>query len=410
MVAEIKRETTADEAVKESFIRDPHSLYVHMRANAPVFATNTPNGRRIWIVTRYEDGVAALNDPRLSSSVRDATDLVDKDSVEARNIASLPPALRENLLSMDGPDHTRLRALVSRAMVPARMAKLRPDIERIVDELLDRMAEHETVDLISALAFHVPTRVACVLLGMPATDSQQLSRWTQTLVSMSFASLERFAADGAALYSYIVSLAESKRANPGDDLISALIDVRNASEQITEVELMSLIGIMILGGFETTMNLIGNGTLTLLRHPEQLAALRQNPELVPGAVEELLRYNGPVHLSTFRYTMEEVRIGETTIPAGEVVMISLLSANRDDRRFADGEALDIRRGDRGHLAFGHGAHFCVGAALARLMGLVTFSKLLARFPGLRLAKPAEELTWNRSLLMRGLQSLPVHLR
>ncbi|WP_285751553.1 cytochrome P450 [Lentzea sp. NBRC 105346] len=390
------------ETLGPEFLRDPYPTYAQLRAHAPVFPTITPNGMKIWVVSRYEDAKVVLADPRFSKSVRDAAHLFDPDTVEARNLMCLPPSLRDNLLSIDPPDHTRLRRLVSRACTVRQVEALRPSIERIVNDLLDRMSG--TFDLMSSFSTQLPVKVICALLGVPESDSPALLGWTQTMVSLSVAPAETVAADSKALHEYIVGLIAAKRANPADDLITSLIAVG----ETTEDELISLIAVMIIGGFETTSNLLGNAVLALLQHPEQLRDLRENPDLIRGAVEELIRFDGPTHTSTFRYTTEDVEIGGTVIPAGEIVFASLISANRDERAFPDGDRLDVRRDSRAHLAFGHGIHFCIGAALARLETEVALGGLLARFPHLSLAVPAEELQWRMSLLTRGLEALPLH--
>ncbi len=391
------------------FIRDPYPAYAGLRESMPVVRGTTPNGMDVWLVTRYEDAQVVLTDPRFSKSIEHAGGVIDPHSTEARNLMSMPAAIRNNLLSIDPPDHTRLRRIVARAFTARRVEQLAPSIEKIVDELLDEMAEHDSVDLIPALSVQVPTRVICALLGVPEEDTPRLLRWSLTMVQMSTAPLERFAADSAAFHEYLVALVARKRAEPADDLISSLVQLRDTEGELSDDELISLIAVLIIGGFETTSNLIGNGTLALLQQPQRLAELRDNPELLPAAVDELIRYDCPVHMSTLRFTTEPVTVGDTTIPSGEVVLVSLLSANRDPAQFAHPDELDFGRENRSHLGFGYGIHFCIGGALARLEGVVTFGKLLARFPNLRLAAPVEELPWRLSLLTRGLESLPVNL-
>ncbi|TWP49939.1 cytochrome P450 [Lentzea tibetensis] len=389
------------------FIRDPHPTYARLRADAPVFPTLTPNGMKIWVVTRHDDARDVLSDPRLSKSVRDAMHLLDPDTAEARNFAALPGPLRDNLLSVDGPDHLRLRRLVSRACTVRQVESLCPGIERIVGSLLDGMEGYDVVDLVSAFAAQLPVKVICALLGVPEEDSPALLEWTQTMVSLSFAPVERVAAHSRALHDHIAGLVMTKRVAPGADLISSLIHLRDTEDELTEDELISLIAVMIIGGFETTSNLIGNAVLALLQNPEQLRILRHDPDLVRGAVDELIRFDGSVHTSTFRYTTEPVEVAGVTIPAGAVVFVSLLSANRDESAFEHAGQLDVTRDARAHLGFGHGVHYCIGAALARIETEVALRELITRCPNLRLAVPAEELRWRMSLLSRGLEALPL---
>jgi len=267
--------------------------------------------------------------------------------------------------------------------------------------------DDDPVDLIDHFAFPLPMTVICELLGVPDGDRQEFRAWSTTVLSD--APDQEVRAASTAMADYLVDLLAVKRAKPADDLLTGLIQARDHEDRLNEQELVSMVFVLLVAGHETTVNLIGNGTLALLRHPDQLARLRQDPSLVPGAVEELLRYNGPVNLATMRYTTEPVRLGDVEIPAGEFVLVSLASANHDDRRFADPERLDIGREATGHLAFGHGIHYCLGAPLARLEGEVAFRQLFDRFPGLRLAAAPAELRWRNSTLIRGLVRLPVHL-
>jgi cytochrome P450 len=268
-------------------------------------------------------------------------------------------------------------------------------------------AEHATVDLLDALAFPLPIAVISELLGVPHADRERLRAWSKAFTSGVPIDVLINASDEVS--HYLADLVAAKRAQPTDDLLSDLVQVTDEGDRLSENELVSMALLLIVAGHETTVNLIANSVLALLRHPDQLAALRADPSLMPGAVEEFLRYDGPIHIATLRFTTEPVPVGDVTIPAGEFVMISLLAANRDGERFSDPDRLDITRPVGGHLAFGHGIHYCVGAPLARLEAQITLSRLLARFDTLTLAGDPTELVWRGSLLIHGLRNLPVRL-
>jgi cytochrome P450 len=312
------------------------------------------------------------------------------------------------MLNSDPPDHTRLRRLVGKAFTPRRIEQLRPRVEEISDELLDTLAGRTEFDLIDSFAFPLPTTVICELLGIPPADRESFRVWSNTLVSTSGAQETREAS--TAMAAYLVTLMADKRTNPADDMLTALLHARDNEDKLTENELISMVFLLLVAGHETTVNLIGNGMLALLGNPDQLAALRADFSLLPRAVEEFLRYEGPVNLTTLRYTTGPVRIGNVTVPAGEFVLVALSSANRDPEQFDDADRLDVTRSPGGHLAFGHGIHFCLGAPLARLEGEVAFEQLLRRFPDLRLAVDPGQLRWRASTLMRGVEALPVTVR
>ncbi|QUQ65825.1 2-methoxy-6-polyprenyl-1,4-benzoquinol methylase, mitochondrial [Kutzneria sp. CA-103260] len=360
----------------------------------------TPNGMRVWLVTRYADVRAGLADPRLSKDVVAAGQILGDGGDEGKALLALPPSIAVNLLSMDAPQHTRLRKIANAAFTPARARELRPRIAEIVDSLLSGLAGRERVDLVTEIARPLPILLMCELLGLPAADADRLRGWTETLVSMSTRSVEEYGAAGHALHDYLTDVI----AEPSSDLVRDLV-----TADLTELELVSLLAVMVIGGFETTANLIGTAMLALFAHPDQLAQLRDDPSLLPGAVEELIRFDGPVHMGTFRYTKESVTFGDTVIPAGEVVMLSLLSANRDEEQFADADRLDLTRAPAGHVGFGHGAHYCLGAALARVECEAMLGGLLDRFPEISLAEPAASIPWQFTLLTRGVESLPVRL-
>ncbi|WP_181809631.1 cytochrome P450 family protein, partial [Streptomyces shenzhenensis] len=376
-------------------LADPYTGYARLREAGPVHRVAGTDGLPAWLVTRYEDVRQALADPRLS------LDKANAGPGGYRGLA-LPPALDANLLNMDPPDHTRVRRLVSRAFTPRRVALLREPVRRTADALLDAMAPLGRTDLIAAYAAPLPIAVICELLGVPAEDRPDLRAWTDALVVPDPARPERAKEAVGALLAFFSLLLARKRAEPADDLLSAMIAVRDEEDRLSEDELMSLAFLILFAGYENTVHLIGNATLALLRNPGQLAALRADPERLGPAVEELARYDGPAPLAIRRFPTEDVTIGGVTVPAGETVLLSLAAAHRDPRRFPDPDRLDIGRDATGHLALGHGIHYCLGAPLARLETEIALGALLERFPRLGLDVPVDRLVWRPSMRTRGL--------
>src|SRR5580693_1742719 len=413
-------ETTAPfepQPLGDGYFQDPLSVFARMREQSPVTSVITPEGQRAWLITRYEDVRKALADPRLS-----------KDWRKLRSPGFVPDPsvgfLMAHMLNADPPDHTRLRRLVQKAFTPGRVAGLRPRIEAITASLLDAMAGGRSggggsareadpagdgvIDLITEFAFPLPMTVICELLGIPDGDREEFKTWSQVILS-STATFDEYRAAGGAMYGYFTRLLTDKRAAPADDLLSALITARDSGDSLDEPELLAMIFLLLVAGHETTVNLIATGTLALLTHPSELARLRSDPSLLPGAVEELLRYANPLNHATDRYAPEPLEVGGVLIPAGEPVLVVTSSANRDPARFPDPDRLDLGRDASGHVAFGHGIHYCVGAPLARLEGEIAFGALLSRFPGLSLAVDPATLRWRPSSLIHGLETLPVRL-
>jgi cytochrome P450 len=389
---------------------NPFPLFAEIRVLGPVHAVTLADGHEAWLVVRYDEARAALNDPRFSKDMQAA--LATNASVVAEGLPG--PAFARHMLVVDPPDHTRLRRLVSAAFSVRRIDGLRPRVHAIVDDLLDGVAAHgpqSRVDLVAAFAFPLPFTVICELLGVPEPDRASLGRELGALLSPTATppEYERAKRASDAVVGMLGALVEAKQNVPGDDLVSALISARDGDERLNQQELLSTIFQLIVAGHDTTTSLIGNSVVALLRHPDQLAALRSDPTKIPAAVEEFLRYDGPVPHSTFRYATEPVEIAGVTIPAGAQVIISLAAADRDAGHYAEPEELDIDRADVRHLAFGHGIHFCLGAALARMEGQIALDSLLQRFPQLRLAVPPEELHWGHGdgLVLRGLSELPI---
>lgn len=391
----------------DSYFQDPLSVFARMREKRAVTPVITPEGQRAWMITRYDEVRSALADPRLAKDWRKLMDPVHRPDPSVGFLLA-------HMLNADPPDHTRLRRLVQKAFTPGRVAALRPRVEAITASLLDAMARHAAdsadgvTDLITDFAFPLPMTVICELIGIPDDDREDFSAWSQVILS-STATMEEFRAAAASMYGYFMPLLAAKRAAPADDLLSALILARDNADSLTEPELLAMMFLLLVAGHETTVNLIASGTLALLAHPAELARLRAEPGLLPGAVEELLRYANPLNHATDRYAPEPVTIGGVTIPAGESVLCVTSSANRDPRRFADPDRLDVGRDASGHVGFGHGIHYCLGAPLARLEGEIAFGALLARFPALSLAADPSSLRWRPSSLIHGLEKLPVRL-
>jgi cytochrome P450 len=390
---------------EDAYYQDPAGFFAWLRESRPVAPVRMQGRGRCWFITRYPDARAALADPRLANDVHRWPGGGRQRPSEAAG------GVHAHLLNTDPPAHTRLRRLVHQAFTPASVARLRPRAEQIAAGLLDEMAAAGGVtDLVARYARPLPGAVLCELLGIPESDRA----WVD-------AAEADYGKPGQAdrvtreLGGYLTELIAARRADPGDDLLSALAVVRDdVSEDgsgagLTDTEARSLAFQIIMGGFGTTVNLIGSSTLALLTHPEQLARLRADRSLLPSAVEELLRVTNPLNHATDRFTTEEFTISGVAIPAGETVFTAISSANRDPGRFPDPDRLDVRRDASGHLAFGFGIHYCLGAPLARVEAEVALGALLARFPRLALAVPPQQLRWRPVSLMHGLESLPVRL-
>ncbi|MDH6709102.1 cytochrome P450 [Kitasatospora sp. MAA19] len=384
------------------FLRDPYPTYAALRRNGAVQKLPGTGHKAGYVVTGYSEAKQALADPGLSKDT--ARFFAGKETGR-----SLHPAVSQNMLATDPPDHTRLRRLVTKAFTPGAVDRLRPYILDLADALTDSWVPGGRVDVIERLAIPLPVTVICQLLGVPTADRDRIRAWSTDL----FAAGDHKRIDTAshALAEYMAELVAFKRRAPDDALLSALVNVRDSDgDHLTEQELVSLAVLLLVAGHETTTAAIGNAVLALLQHPHQLELLRSDPNRIESAVGELLRYDSAVTIATWRWAPEPVRVGETDIPAGSPVSVSPGAANRDPARFADPDRLDLEREDaHAHLAFGHGIHRCLGAPLARAEVATALHVLLARFPELRLGQPADQLRWRHSRLIRGLESLPVLL-
>ncbi|NKZ06701.1 cytochrome P450 family protein [Actinomadura latina] len=384
-----------------AFSEDPYTVYAELRERGPVHPIDFPRGATAFLVVDHEHGRAALNDPRLSKDVAHSAVPVNGEQF-----------FGGTMLAMDPPDHTRLRGLMAKAFTAGRVEKLRPRVQEIADALLDGIAARGGADLIEDLAVPLPVQVICELLGVPASDRARFRAWTAVLTVPALTAEARASRRDAAreFNGYLSEAIAARRAAPEDDLISALITARDGDSALAEAELLAAIALLLIAGHETTVNLIGNGVLALLQAPGQLELLRTRPELLPSAIEELLRYDGPVERASQRIALVDMEIAGTPIPKGAWVHVSLGAADRDPAAFDDPDRLDVTRAPKRHVAFGHGLHFCLGAPLARLEGQIAIGGLLARFPGLALAVPPADLRHHRTgSIVRGLVTLPVRV-
>jgi cytochrome P450 len=378
-------------------IEDPYPLYDRLRAEDPVH--QSPAG--LWVLSRYDDIAAALRDPRFGR--RGFQQLITARFGQG--------GFGPSMLVQDPPDHTRLRALVSKAFTPRAIESLRAQIQQMVDTLLDAAAGAGEMELIEDFAYPLPAGVISEMLGVPAADRDRFRQWSNdiarsfdALTSPDSEVIARANTAGRAIRAYFQDLVAERRRAPRPDLLSALIAVEEAGDRLSTEELFATISLLFLAGHETTANLIGNGILALLRHPAELDRLRRDPVLIESTVEELLRYDTPVQRVS-RITNEDVILGDRTIPAGSLVLALLGAANHDPVHFAEPDRLDLGRRDNRHLAFGAGIHYCLGAPLARLEGQIAIGTLLRRWP--RLALGTDRVEWRQTFTLRGLLTLPV---
>ncbi|MFE2065116.1 cytochrome P450 [Streptomyces sp. NPDC059467] len=381
----------------DAFRTDPHPVYAELRERGPVHRVRLPGADQFyesWLVVGYEEARAALADPRL---------VKDTGKIGFRFLDE--ELIGKYLLVTDPPQHTRLRGIVTRAFTARRVAELGPRIQEITDRLLDEMLPRSRADLIDALAYPLPITVISELLGVPELDRARFRKLSNEAIVPSGSGDEHEAF--VALGEYLAELIEDKRcAGPSGDLLSDLLrTTAEDGDRLSVEELRGMAYLLLIAGHETTVNLIGNAVLALLTHPDQLAALRADMSLLDGAVEEVLRWEGPVENATYRYAAEPLEITGTAIAQGDPVMIGLTAAGRDGDRYPEPDRFDIRRDNRGHLAFGHGIHYCLGAPLARLEGRIALRSLLERAPDLNLDGPPGE--WLPGTLMRGVRRLPV---
>jgi cytochrome P450 len=390
------------------FRADPYAVFAQMREHDPVFSQPGIDGETmIWFVTRHEDVAAMLLDD--DRFVWDPRLALSEEELAARNLPPGVELIEDNMLNRDGDDHRRLRRLVTKAFTPRVVEQLRPRIQAIADELLDAVEPRREMDLSAEYAFPLPITVIAELLGVPNENQDRFREWSDAIITPALGpeASERFFTLMGEFVAYLTEFFAQRRAEPRDDLVSALLAARDQEDALTEAELFGTVVILIVAGHETTVGLIGNVVLSLLTHPEQLALVRADPSLIPAAVEEVLRYEGPVERTLNRWAAEDVELGGRTIRRGELVIGILGAADRDPERFPEPDRLDVTRADTRHLAFGRGSHFCLGAPLARLETEIAIETLLRRLPGLRLAAGPAELDWRATPGFRRLERLPV---
>jgi cytochrome P450 PksS len=397
--------------VSQPFRANPYPTYARLRHEAPVVLTRLSDGRQAWLISRYPDVTAALKDSRLG---KDRRRFANQHRMKFEGLFEpFFKSLQYNMLDLDPPDHTRLRALVHKAFTPRLVEQLRERIQALADGLLDRAANRGQLDIVADYALPIPATVIADLLGVPVADRDRFHRWTKRLVSMSSGADVLKAFPSLLLFmNYLRRLIKRRRLQPRDDLISALIKAEEGGDQLNADELISMVLLLLVAGHETTVNLIANGTLALIENPHQLQRLRAEPELLAQgtAIEELLRYTSPVQIATERYALEPVTLADTTIPAGALVLCVIGSANHDEVQFVSPDGLDLGRSPNPHLAFGQGIHYCLGAPLARLEAQIAFETLLRRLTDIELAVPPASLAWRRGLFLRGVERLPVRVK
>ncbi|RKT05081.1 cytochrome P450 [Streptomyces sp. 3211.6] len=393
------------------FATDPYPAYAWLREHAPVHRATLPSGVEAWLVTRYADARQALADQRLSKNPAHHA-----EPAHAKGKTGIPgerkAELMTHLLNIDPPDHTRLRRLVSKAFTPRRVAEFTPRVQELTDRLIDGFEQKGEADLIHEFAFPLPIYAICEMLGVPREDQDDFRDWAGMMIRHGGGPRGGVARSVKRMRTYLGELIHRKRDDLGNDLISDLIRASDHGDHLTEAEATAMAFILLFAGFETTVNLIGNGVHSLFMNPGQRALLQDSlaageTALLETGIEELLRYDGPVELATWRFATRPLTLGGQDVAAGDPVLVVLAAADRDPARFADPDTLDLSRSDNQHLGYGHGIHYCLGAPLARLEGQTALATLLKRLPDLELAVPPADLRWRGGLIMRGLRTLPV---
>jgi cytochrome P450 len=393
--------------VSQAFQANPFLAFDQMRMQNPVYQVIMPTvaGRKYWMVTRYEDVEAVLRDnKRFTKDIRNML-----SAGELTRIPLIFTKLNDHMIMSDPPEHTKLRSLISMAFTPRLVEQWRPRIQAIIDDLLDQVQEKGEMELIEDFAFPLPATILIDLFGIPDEDKPRFRKWSNAVVDaagnletllQANATMEEFA-------TYLHQLVDDKRKHPSDDLLSKLIQSEADGKKLSAKEVISTIFLFLIAGHETTTNLISNAVLALLLHPDQMEKLKQDPALIKTAIEEFLRYQGPLMTATSRWALEDVELGGQLIQRGDEVALVLASANRDPEAFTDPDTLDIMRQENRHLAFGKGIHFCLGAPLARLEGQLALTTLLRRMPNLRLNATPQTLIWRPGLFVMALDKLPL---
>ncbi len=393
-----------------AFKANPFPLYARLREEAPVFPVTLKlrGQQRAWLVTRYEDVLAVLkDDTRFVKNKRNA--MSPEQLRRAPRLPLMFGGLQRNLLSLDGADHDRLKVLVHQAFTPRRVEGMRDITQSVTDAALDRAERLGRMDLVAEFALPVPLTIIGRILGVPQQDNALFNRGMKAFVAIGGSPNPLLLPPLLAFVGYLRKLIKMRRAQPQDDLISALVAAQNSNDVLTDDEILAMVFLLLSAGHETTVNLIGSGVLALLQHPDQLARLQGDPTLLKSGLEELVRYVVPAETATERYAAEDVTVAGTRIPKGELVLAVVASANRDPAVFQAPDSLDVGRQNNKHLSFGQGMHYCLGAPLSRLEAQIAIGTLLRRAPNLQLAGPPSGLPWRKSFIVRGLEALPVTL-
>lgn len=393
-----------------SFIANPELTFQELRSTAPIQKITMDDDFPIWLISTFEDVTSVLRDPRFIKSP-DNLRTSNNESLKGKSDRNTSTYIlrRGHMLAKDPPDHTRLRDFAKKAFSPKIIAEMRFRIQQITDELIDQICNKKQIDFIDDFAYKLPIIVIAEMLGLPVEDREKLRNWSVVLIETQVTEKNKKLIDenAEAFSDYLKNIFTLRRKEPDNNLISAFLKLEEADDHMTEDELYAAIFLLIIAGHETTVNLISNGMHALLCHPEQLKLLKNNPELIHSAVEEMLRYNGPILTSTMRLAAEDINIKGITIKKGDGILVLLSSANQDETKFDDSLRFDITRKNNKHLAFGYGIHFCIGAPLARLECEIAINTILSRLPNLKLDVDSNPLEWRVSNTIRGLKSFPI---
>ncbi|MEB9553386.1 cytochrome P450 [Bacillus cereus] len=388
------------------FKEDAYEIYKESRKKQPILFVNQVEIGKEWLITRYEDALPLLKDNRLK---KDWTNVFSQDIKNMYLSVDNSDHLTTHMLNSDPPNHSRLRSLVQKAFTPKMIAQLDGRIQRIADDLISDIERKGTLKLVDDYSFPLPIIVISEMLGIPKEDQAKFRIWSHAVIASPETpeEIKETEKQLSEFITYLKYLVDIKRKEPKEDLVSALILAESEGHKLSARELYSMIMLLIVAGHETTVNLITNTVLALLENPNQLQLLKDNPKLIDSAIEEGLRYYSPVEVTTARWAAEPFQIHDRTIEKGDMVVIALASANRDETVFENPEVFDITRENNRHIAFGHGSHFCLGAPLARLEAKIAITTLFNRMPELQIKGNREEIKWQGNYLMRSLEELPL---
>ncbi|WP_044639919.1 cytochrome P450 family protein [Risungbinella massiliensis] len=389
------------------FKKHAHFFYAQIRKNRPVYPAKMPDGNQAWFVTTYQHALEVVKDPRF---IKDPHVFLENSIINAHH-DNYREIIMSHMLNTDPPDHTRIRRLVQPSFTPQAIKARKEIIEALANKLIAQIEKRGTKEfsLIRDFAFPLPFLVIAKMLGVPSDDHEQFKMWSNTIIEAlnDPKSIQKAQPHYQAFFDYIKDLVAERKRDLRDDLIASWIRAEEEGDKLNEKELYAMIFLLIIAGHETTVNLIGNGVLAFMENREQWEKLKENPDLIPNAVEEVLRYYSPVEVATTRWAKEDLVLGGEQISKGETVFLVLGSINRDENLVTNGDVFDISRTPNKHMAFGHGIHVCLGAPLARLEGEIVFRTLINKMPNLELAVPVEEIKYRPGILIRGVTELPV---